>query len=379
MKRLAWVLALAVMGCGGKSPPPKGPTVTTLPPANPVAVAKMAQAVQAARDADGRSRAIALLREAIAQDPNFWEAHFNLGVLLAQSGDLEKAEAELVSARKLAPDAEDVVIALGEVKRLRGDNRGAAEALVPFIEGHPSALQARHLLVVTLREGKESDRAIGQARELLAKRPGDPATLSELSLCHLAKGERETARLLARQAIEVGPKSAHAHRALGLALLTEGDDAAAFQSFLKAAQVDPKDTTARLNMGVVLLRAGAYARAEEQYRAILKIVPDDIDAHMGLAAALRGQTGQTGQTGQAGQAGESGNAKLDEARTLLTKVIEREPHEWHALFNLGVLYADFLKMPEKAKPMFSRFMSEAPSDHPARAEAERYLTMLKGK
>jgi tetratricopeptide (TPR) repeat protein len=149
-------------------------------------------------------------------------------------------------------------------------------------------------------------------------------------------------------------------------MLANGDDAQAFQAFSKATQEDPHDTTARLNMGSVLLRAGAYPKAAEQFRAILQVTPDDATAQVGLAAALRGEA-------DAKAAG-----KLEEARQLLEKVLDRDPHHVSALFNLGVLYADFLKKPADAKSYFTRFLSDAPSDHPARAEAERYLSAVGG-
>jgi len=148
---------------------------------------------------------------------------------------------------------------------------------------------------------------------------------------------------------------------MGLIQLQNGDDALAFQSFLKASQEDPRDTTARLNMGGVLLHAGAYAKAEEQFRAILQVSPEDNEAQIGLAAALRGQSDAKSP------------AKLEEARQLLTKVLDRDPHNIGALFNLGVLYADFLKKPAEATPLFQRFLSDAPGDHPSRAEAEKFI------
>ena len=88
-------------------------------------------------------------------------------------------------------------------------------------------------------------------------------------------------------------------------------------------------------MGSVLLRAGAYAKAEEQYRAILQVSPDDIDAQVGLAAALRAQ------------ADAKSPADSKRRARMLTKVLEKDPHNIAALFNLGVLYADFLKKPAR--------------------------------
>ncbi|HEX4622353.1 MAG TPA: tetratricopeptide repeat protein, partial [Myxococcaceae bacterium] len=130
----------------------------------------------------------------------------------------------------------------------------------------------------------------------------------------------------------------------------------------KAAGADPHDTTSRLNMGVVLLHAGAYAKAEEQYREILKVSPDDTEAQVGLAAALRGG------------ADSAHPQRLEEARAVLEGVLAADPHETSALFNLAVLYADFLKKPADAAPLFRRFLADAPGDHPLRGDAERALS-----
>ena len=56
----------------------------------------------------GASAPSALMREAIAIDPNLWEAHYDLGVLLAQGGDLAGAEPSLERAHKLSPNAEEI-------------------------------------------------------------------------------------------------------------------------------------------------------------------------------------------------------------------------------------------------------------------------------
>lgn len=359
---LGLVALLAVGGCGGKKATGPARTVEKgLPPANPVAVQRMVEGVTAAKDPRMQTRAIALLREAITIDPNLWEARFDLGIVLANGGDLNHAEEQLKVAAGLAPDREEVAVALAEVRRRRGSNKEAATGLEEFVKAHASALDARTLLVASLRDAGQHDKAIAQAREVLVRKPGDGTALAELALCHLGKGERDTAQLLVKQALDVNAKSAVAHRVQGLVHLAGGDDAAAFQSFSKAAQEDPKDTTSRLNMGAVLLRAGSYAKAAEQYKSALAAAPDETAAQIGLAAALRGESNGKDV------------AKIEEARALLDKVLERDPHNVAALFNMGILQAESLKKPGEAKSYFERFLDDAPKEHPARAEAERQL------
>jgi len=356
---VAVMIACSVVACGGKTAKDPGKAQVRLPPANPAAVGKMVQGITFAKEPRGRPQAIALLREAVKIDPNLWEAHFDLGLVLAMDSDLAGAEASLKTAHSLAPDQEDVAVGLGEVRRRRGLSKDAAEGLESFVAQNPGATDARSLLATTLRDSGQYEKAIKEAREVLVRKSGDAGALSELALCHLAKQERESAKLLARQALDANPKSPAALRVMGLVQLADGDDALAFASFQKAAQEDPRDTTARLNMGTVLLRAGAYVKAEEQYRAALQVAPDDLDAQVGLAAALRGESEGKAQN------------KLDEAKKLLEKVLDKDAKHASALFNLAILTADFLKKPDQAKSFFERFLDVAPKNHPSRPEAEK--------
>ena len=54
-----------------------------------------------------------------------------------------------------------------------------------------------------------------------------------------------------------------------------------------------------------------------------------------------------------------------------------DPRHPGALFNLGVLYAEFQKQPDRAKDFLQRFLKVAGRSHPKRADAERRLRELK--
>jgi tetratricopeptide (TPR) repeat protein len=356
------VVVPVTAACGtAKTTEPPVAAPPQVAPANRTALGKMAHGVQSAKEGQ-RDRAAAALREALQIDPSLWEARFDLGVVLMSMGDLAGAEQELSLAAGLAGDSQPVAVALAEVRRRRGEHRVAAEGLAEFVRAHPNAVDARTLYAAALRDSGQLEKAITEARELLVRKPGDATALAELALSHLAKGEKETAELLTKQALDSNPNSAVTHRTIGLVDLAKGDDAIALTEFRKAAQADPRDTTSRQNMGVVLLRAGAYAKAEEQYREILRVSPDDSGAEIGLAAALRGE-------------GDAQHPqRFEEAQTLLERVLAADPHDTSALFNIGVLYADFFKKGSEAAPYFKRFLVDAPSGHPMRAEAERYLS-----
>jgi tetratricopeptide (TPR) repeat protein len=356
------LLSAALLGGCGKSQ--QKVEAPTLSPANPIALGKMVQGVQAAKDPSGKDRAIGLLEEAVKADAGLWEAHYNLGVLLADKGDLTPAERHLATAQQLAPNAEDVAVALSEVRRRRGDAQGAVDALSPFVKQYPGASHAPVALIGALREAHKVEQAIAQAQQVLVRHAGDPRALAELSLSYLDKGEIDTAELLSAEALKADPKSAIAERTSALIKLKQGDDAVAFRHFARASELDSKDTTARLNVGTVLLEAGVYDKAAEQFRAVYEAEPENTAAALGLAAARRGQ----------GKREEQG--PFLEAEKLIKAVLDREPKNLDAAYNLAVLYADFLKRPAEALPLYQRFLEQAPKAHPARAEAERAVAAI---
>lgn len=355
---LALVLSAAAAGCGSAQTNVEAKAAPGPPHA---AVTKLVRAVEGARTPDGNERAVALLREAITLDPALWEARYDLGVLLASRGELEAARVELEAAHRTAPNAEDVVCALGEVLRRQELASDAAEVLTTFVATRPGARAARRLLVIALREAGDAAAALERARELARLEPGDPRALAELALTHLALGQVDIAELLVRQALEAKPPAAVAERAAGLIALERGEDALAFAHFARATQLDPRDTAAALNVATVLLRAGVYERAEKQFRAVLDIEPESITAKLGLAAALRGQGSRDNP------------APYRAAEALLRELVAAAPNDWAAAHNLAVLYAEALDRPRDATLEFERFLDRAPADHPSRARAQQWI------
>ncbi|HTM46592.1 MAG TPA: tetratricopeptide repeat protein [Polyangiaceae bacterium] len=355
----AMVVAASLWACSGAQ---QGPRAQALPPANAGALDKMVRALNEGRAADKGSRSVELLRQALQEDPSLWEARYNLGVLLADRGELGQAEKELATAASLAPNAEDVAVALGEVRRRRGEPKDAAQGLQKFVELYPKADAARGVLVGALREAGDYAQALEQARQILVRRPNDPSALAELALTYVAKGEVDTAELLSAEALKAAQPSAAAERGAGLIALEQGDDASAFRHFARATEIDPKDHTSQINIGNVLLKAGVYNKAEQHFRAVLELTPDDEGATLGLAAALRGQGARENK------------APYLEAEKLLKALLERQPNDTQAIFNLGVLYARFLNQTADGSELMKRFLSEAAEDDPARALAQQIVS-----
>ena len=354
---MALVAALA-LGCGSAPVVEQAPR---MPDARKAALGKMVRAVEQSHAGAASDEALALLTHAVEEDPDLWEARYDLGVLLARRGDLKHAREQLERAHALAPNAEDVVVALGEVLRRSEDFEAAAQLLTTFVSRFEGASRARRVLVMVLREARQPELALTHARALLKQSPGDPAALAELALTHLELGQVEVAELMIVRALESGPRAAVVERAAGLIALARGEDALAFSHFARATELDPSDTAAGLNTATVLLEAGVYDRAEKHFRAVLAVEPDADAAKLGLAAALRGQ-GNRDHPGP-----------FQAAEALLREILDATPEHWAAAHNLAVLYAESMDRPADATALYNRFLDLAPSEHPGRAKARKWV------
>lgn len=359
MKEISLSMCLLVLACSSARQAAVAPQV---PAAHKAAVGKLVRAVERATNKARDDVTLSLLQQAVAEDPSLWEARYNLGVLLAEQGELSDSREQLTKAHEFAPNAEDVVVALAEVARRRGEGAVAVDVLLPFVTSFPDAFVARMALTGSLRAQNQAQLAIEQGRILLRMRPKDARALAELALSHLANGEVEVAEILSQQALAIVPAVAVAERAAGRIALEQGDDALAFSHFSKATKLDPKDTAAGLRAAEVFLRAGVYDQAEKRFRLVLQIEPESRKARLGLAAALRGQ-GDRDTLGP-----------LTESEQVLLSLLQEREGDWAASYNLALLYAVSLERGIEAVALYEKYLAKAPGNHWARKKAEQWVS-----
>lgn len=100
----------------------------------------------AARQAGEPARAVPLLRQLIAAEPNNSDAHLQLGLSLLALGRLDEAEASFRRTLEIAPDYADARIGLARVAQRRGDAPGALALLEPVDPTNREAGELRSAL-----------------------------------------------------------------------------------------------------------------------------------------------------------------------------------------------------------------------------------------
>jgi YaiO family outer membrane protein len=112
------------------------------PSPSSAAPARYEEAV-AARIAGDHPRAIALLREVVAAEPDNADAHLQLGLALLANSGLREAESAFRRTLALAPSYEDARIGLARVAQRRGNSAAALRALEPVGAANSEAAALR--------------------------------------------------------------------------------------------------------------------------------------------------------------------------------------------------------------------------------------------
>jgi predicted Zn-dependent protease len=286
--------------------------------------------------ADAQNRlddAAALYQRAVAADPQSFEAHVELGLLLARQGKPTEARPELAAATKLDPGAigpgakAQAWRALAEIDRA-GDPSAASDDLLEALKLSPET-PADTLLAASLAEqagqldaaeaayrrvlaaDPHSEPAIaGLAHVLIARKqyseaepllrtalaqfPGDPALTAELATVLADQNNAEALPLL-QKLHQAHPGDAAITRMLADLMATAGDAAGSDHLDVTLLAASPEDADLLVAHGQNLISLGNYAAAFAAFDKATQLDPVNADGWSGLAFAAS-KTGQPSVT-----------------------------------------------------------------------------------
>ena len=231
-------------------------------------------------DAQNRLEAAAgLYRRAVDANPQSFEAHVELGMLLARLGKLAEARTELAAATQLdageaGPGAKARAWrALAEIDR-EDDPSKASEDLLEALKLSPESPADMLLAAELAAQAGQLDAAEKAYRQILAKDPKSAAANAGLAHLLIARKQYPEAEALLRTALEQAQEDTTLTAQLATVLATE-DKAEALPLFQKLHEAHPKDAAITRMLAAVLDDAGDAAGSDKLYVSLLMASPED--------------------------------------------------------------------------------------------------------
>jgi tetratricopeptide (TPR) repeat protein len=227
-------------------------------------------------------RAAAAYRRAIELDPQYAEAHANLGAVLARLGRYDEAVASYTRALNINPRLHAARLNLGLAHYRAGALTAAVETFRTAHAADPSSLHARQLLGLVLVETGRDAEAIPHLEASAQAEPTEAAVLFALGRAYARSGDSRADAIAQRLAATREGRPLW-HQLRGLVLQQADRHEQALSEFAAAAALN--DTLPRLlaNIGVSRLALGDHAGARRSFETALARSERDAIAHVYLA------------------------------------------------------------------------------------------------
>ncbi|HEX8091310.1 MAG TPA: tetratricopeptide repeat protein [Blastocatellia bacterium] len=221
----------------------------------------------------GRSReAESESRRALRLDAGAAAAHTLLGIIIASRGGGDgEAIDSLTQAIALDPNSFDAQFYLGRVQYAAYDFQGAVRSLRAAVKLSPRHAEARFFLGTVLEVTGESDAALAEYQELIKLSPESASGLTGLGALLVKQGKTDEAVATLKRAAALDAKSFEAHWALGRAFVITGKFQEAIESLRLAVALAPGRADAHYQLGLALRRAGDAEEARREFEAVERI------------------------------------------------------------------------------------------------------------
>jgi serine/threonine protein kinase/tetratricopeptide (TPR) repeat protein len=265
-------------------------------------------------------------RKAELRNPDFARIHWLTGLLLADAGRYEQAEAEYDRAITLDPTSGDADRWLGVAFEANNQLREALDAYNRAIDKDPGNYR-NHLALGAYYSGRsnytEAARSFEKAVDVARDEPDAHFALGRAwtDLGKFADAEREL-----RHAISIG-KTTRALVQLGVVLMYEGDDSNAISFLSEASNVEPDSYLIWMNLGMAYRRLNRIAKSREANLRGLRLAEAETEKNtrngyaQSVLAYLCARTGDR-------------NRSLSEIR----RAVKQSPHDVDTLWMAAMTY-----------------------------------------
>ena len=215
----------------------------------------------------------AAFKQAIRQDPKSADAYYNLGTIYMQKEKWGLADEMLQKAVELKPADLMGFNNLGIIAARQGKPEEAEKYFKQVLKADP----ASSLAISNLADLYRTQHRIQDAQQLLEtalkRLPDDPQLNYKLGMIFAAQGQNGEAETYLERAVHLQPENAEALDNLGVVYALTGQLDRAAEAFSQCIQRAPKFDQPYLNLARVDISMGKRAEATEVLKALLAQIP----------------------------------------------------------------------------------------------------------
>jgi tetratricopeptide (TPR) repeat protein len=230
---------------------------------------------------------VSLFTQMVKVTPNAISPYYNLGMALAERGDIKEAMKCFERVLKIMPNDIDAHLALASALADQGRYDEAMLHYNRVLHLRPDDAVAYQQMAVILVDQERFDEAIAILRKGLEHYTPQHTGLLRLGLgtIYMQQGNIDEAIHELRIAARLQPASI-TYNNLGVALFSKERFDEAMKCHKKAIQLDPKNAEAYYNLGNILLSQNNFEQAIGEYENAVRLNPQYTKAHINLGMAL---------------------------------------------------------------------------------------------
>lgn len=237
------------------------------------------------------ARALEQYDLALSVKPDSVPALRQAAAIAEREGELERALAYWIRAKKLQPADPEILLGFGRVC-LRMDLLEDAEpALTEAARLKPLEPAYQYTLAAAKVGKRQFDAAQHLIERLLEKRPGDAQLQYALGSIQYIQGHLAEAAARLRESIRLHPEQLASHYYLALVARDSGHDAEAIEMLERLVRRYPDHAASSEALGGLLMTARRYPEAEASLRNAVRLNPKSVKANyqLGLLLARMGK------------------------------------------------------------------------------------------
>jgi protein O-mannosyl-transferase len=232
---------------------------------------------------------LTLWNDAAQHRPHNARAFNNIGFYLVQKRRFSAALVQYQKSLDLDPDYAEAHANMGAAHAALGHIDQAISSYVRAIELKGESAETRLNLGLALAGQGRLDEAIEQYKQALELNPNYAETHANMGVALVAAGQVTAAQEYFVQALRLNPNLPEAHNNLASIMVGQGRLQEALPHYRQAIASRAQYLDAHINLGIALLWLKRHTEAETKFRHALKLSPTSPKASFYLGEAIAGQ------------------------------------------------------------------------------------------